>query len=94
MHNNDLDDDLSTIPNNYNDRRDDNPESDEEPVRWPSRNTMGKRPSKDSIMSTLGKQVAAMQLTPTQAQPLQSERRELYIVSEEEDERKPAPLAS
>jgi len=28
------------------------------------------------------------------AQPLDPERREVYIVSEEEDEREPAPLAS
>jgi len=55
---------------------------------------MGKRPSKDSFTSTLGKQVAATQLSPTLALPLQPERREVYIVSEEEDEREPAPLAS
>jgi hypothetical protein len=55
---------------------------------------MGKRPSKDSFTSTLGKRVAATQLTPTSAQPLHPERQEVYIVSEEEDEREPAPLAS
>jgi hypothetical protein len=90
----DLDDDLSTIPDNYNDRRDDNSESDDEPLRRPSRKAMGKRPSKDSFTSTLGKRVAATQLTPTSAQPLHPERREIYLVSEEEDERELAPLAS
>jgi len=55
---------------------------------------MGKRPSKDSFTSTLGKRVAATQSTPTSAQPLHSERREVYIVSEEVDEREPVPLAS
>jgi hypothetical protein len=55
---------------------------------------MGKRPLKDSFTSTLGKRVAATQLTPTSAQPLYPERREVYIVSEEEDEREPSPLAS
>jgi len=54
---------------------------------------MGKRPSKDSFTSTLGKQVAATQLTPALAQPLHPESREVYIVSEGEDEREPAPLA-
>ena len=94
IHDEDLDDDLSTIPDNYNDRRDDISESDDEPVRRPSRKAMGKRPSKDSFTSTLGKRVAATQLTPTSAQPLHPERREVYIVSEEEVEREPAPLAS
>jgi len=55
---------------------------------------MGKRPSEDSFTSTLGKRVAATQLTPTSAQHLHPERWEVYIVSEEEDERQPAPLAS
>ena len=94
IHDEDLDDDLSTIPDNYNDRQDDISESDDEPVRRPSRKAMGKRPSKDSFTSTLGKRVAAIQLSPTSAQPLHPERREVYIVLEEEDEREPAPLAS
>jgi len=55
---------------------------------------MGKQPSKDSFTSTLGKRVAATQLTPTSAQPLHPERQEVHIVTEEEDEREPAPLAS
>jgi len=55
---------------------------------------MGKRPSKDSFKSTLGTPVTATQLTPTSAQPLHPEHREVYIVSEEEDEHEPAPLAS
>ena len=55
---------------------------------------MGKRPSQDSFKSTPGKRVAATQLTPTSALPLHPECREVYIVSEEEDEREPAPLAS
>ena len=94
IHDEDLDDDLSTIPDNYNDRRDDISESDDEPVRRPSRKAMGKRPSKDSFTSTLGKRVAATQLTPTLAQPQHPERREVYIVLEGEDKREPAPLAS
>jgi len=55
---------------------------------------MGKQPSKDSFTSTLGKQVAATEFTPTSAQPLHSEHQKVYIVSEEEDECEPAPLAS
>src|SRR5882757_5608139 len=94
IHDEALDDDLSTIPDNYNDCQDDISESDDKPVRRPSRKAMGKRPSKDSFLSTLGKRVAATQLTPTSAQPLHPERREVYIVSEEEDEREPAPQAS
>jgi hypothetical protein len=94
IHNEDLDDDLRTIPDNYNHRQDDISESDDEPVRRPSRKAMGKRPSNDSFTATLGKHVTATQLTPTSAQPLHPERREVYIVSEEEDEREPAPLAS
>jgi len=82
------------IPDNYNDRRDDISESDDEPVRRPSRKALGKRPSKDFFTSTLGKRVAATQLTPTLVLPLHPERLEVYIVSEEEDEREPAPLAS
>jgi len=94
IHDEDLDDDLSAIPDNYNDHRDDISESDNEPVQRPSRKAMGKRPSKDSFRSTLGKRVAATQLTPTSAQPLHPERQEVYIVSEQEEEREPAPLAS
>ena len=55
---------------------------------------MGQRPSKDSVTSTLGKLVAATQLTPTLAKPLHPERREVHIVSEEEYEREPALLPS
>jgi len=94
IHDEDLDDNLSRIPDNPNDFRDDISESDDEPVQRPSKKAMGKRPSKDSFTSTLGKRVAATQLTPTLAQPPHPEHREVNIVSEEEDERKPAPLAS
>jgi len=94
IHDEDLDDDLSTIPDNYNDRQDDLSESDDEPVQRPSKKAMGKWPSKDSFTSTLGKRVAATQLTPTSAQPLYPEHQEVYIVSEEEHEREPALLAS
>jgi len=94
IHDEDLDDNLSTIPDNYNDYRDDISESNDKPVRRPSRKAMGKWPSKDSFTSTLGKRVAATQLTPMSAQPLHAERLEDYIVSEEDDEREPAPLAS
>ena len=90
----DLDDDLSTIPDNYNDRQDDNSESNDEPLSQPSRKAMGKLPSKDSFTSTLGKLVAATQLTPTSVQPLHPEHREIYLVLEEEDKRELALLAS
>jgi hypothetical protein len=73
IHDKDLDDYLSTIRNNYNDRRDDISESNDQPARRPSRNAMGKRPSKDSFTSTLGKQVAATELSLTSEQPLHSE---------------------
>jgi len=54
---------------------------------------MRKGPSKDSFMSTLGKRVAATQLTSTSAKPLHPEHREVSIASEEEeDEFDPAPL--
>jgi len=94
IHDEDLDDDVSTITDNYKDRQDDILASDDEPVQRPSRKAMGKRPSKDSFTSTLGIRVAATQLTPTSAQPLHPERRDVYIVSEEEDERESVPLAS
>jgi len=55
---------------------------------------MGKRRSNDSFTSTLGKRVTATQLTPTSAQRLHPEGWEVHLVSEEEDEREPAPLAS
>ncbi|KAF8534843.1 hypothetical protein BDD12DRAFT_809030 [Trichophaea hybrida] len=90
----DLDEDLSTIADNYNDCRDDNSASDDEPLRRPSRKAMGKRPSNDSFTSTLGKRVAATQSTSTSAQPLHPDRREIYLVLEEEDERELAMLAS
>ena len=55
---------------------------------------MGKWPSQDSFASTLRKRVAATHLTPTSVLPLHPARREVYIVSEEEDQNLPAPLAS
>jgi len=94
IHDEDLDDDLSTIPDNYYDHRDVNSESDDEPLRRPSRKAMGKWASQDSFTSTLGKHGVATYLTPTSVRPLHSESWEVYIVSEEEDEREPAPLAS
>jgi hypothetical protein len=45
-------------------------------------------------MSTLGTRVTATQIIPTSAQPVHSDFQEDYIVSEEEDEREPAPLTS
>jgi hypothetical protein len=59
IHDEDLDDDLGTIFNNYNDRRDDVSESDDESVWRPSREAMRKRLFKNSFMSPLGKRVAA-----------------------------------
>jgi len=55
---------------------------------------MGKRASKDSFTSTLGKRVAATQFTPISEQPQHPEHRDVYILSDDEDECKPAPLAS
>jgi len=94
IHDEDLDDDLSTITDNYNDSRDDISESDHEPVLQSSRKAICKRPSEYSFTSTLGQRVAAAQLTPISVQRLHPESREVYIVSEEEDECEPAPLAS
>ena len=94
IHHEDLDDDLSTIPDNYIDRRDDISESDDKPVQRPSRKAMGKRPSKDFFTSTLGKLVAATQLTLTSVQPLHPKCWEVHIVWKEEDECEPALLAS
>ena len=55
---------------------------------------MRKWPSDDSFTSTLDRQVAATQLTPTSAQPNHPERREVSIILEQEDECEPVPLAS
>ena len=74
------------IPDINNDLRDVNSESNDHSLWRPSRKELGKRPSEDSFTSTLGKWVAATQLTLTSAQPLQPERQVIYIVSEEEDE--------
>jgi len=52
---------------------------------------MGKWPSKDSFMSTLGKSVTATQLTSTSAQRVHPKHREVNIVWVEEDEPEPAP---
>jgi len=94
IHDEDLDYDLRTRVDNYNDHRDGISESDNEPVRRPSRKAIANRPSKDSFTAILGKRLSATQLTPMAARPLHPERQEVYIVSEEEDERQPAPLAS
>jgi len=45
-------------------------------------------------MSTLGKGVAATELTPVLARPQYPESWAVYIVSEEENQCEPAPLAS
>jgi hypothetical protein len=55
---------------------------------------MGNQLSKDSFTSILGKQVPATQLTPTSAQPLYPERREVYIVLQEDDQYDTEPLAA
>jgi len=94
IHNEDLDDDFIRISDNYNDRQDDNAESDDEPLQRPARKAMGKPPSKDSFMSTLGKRVAATQSTPAWEQPLHPESQEVFIVSEEVDDPERALLAS
>jgi len=81
------------MPTTYNDRLDDNSESDVEPLGLPFGTTMGMWPSKDSFTSTLGKWVTAPQLIPTSVQILHPEDWNVYIVSEEEDELEPVPLA-
>jgi len=90
----DLDDNLRMIPDNYNDGRDEYSKSHDQPLRWPYTNAMIKRPSKDSFSSTPGKHVLATQLTPTSALPLHPECREVYIIPEEENECNHAPLVS
>jgi len=85
IHDEDLDDDLHMTPNIYNDCQDQNSESDDKPLRQPSRNVIGTPPLNDSFMSTFGKQVRATQETCTSTIPLHPERREVNIVSEEED---------
>jgi len=94
IHNEDLDDDLRMIADNYNDHRHDNSESDNEPLPRLSSKAMVKWPSNNSFTSTLGHQVTATQFTPTSSQPLHPERGEIHILLEEEDERKPALLVS
>jgi hypothetical protein len=89
----DYDHNPSTIPDNDNDRGGNYSESDDEPLRQPSRKAMGKRPSKYSFISPLAKQATATQSSPTLSQPLHPEHREVIIVSEEEDECEPVPLA-
>ena len=73
----DLDDNLSTIPNNYNDRRDDHSKSHDEPLQRPSKTAIGKRRSKVSFTSTLGNRLFRTQLTVTSAQPQPPEDREI-----------------
>jgi len=94
IHDEDLDDNLGTILDNYNDSRDHNSKSDNKPLRQPSWKVMGKQPPNYSFKSTLGGRVVATQLPISSALPLHRERQEVNIVSEEEDERVPAPLAS
>jgi len=94
MRNENLDDELSTIQDNDNDRRDAMPESEDKPRGRLSRRAMGKRPSKDSFTSTLGKCVVATKFSCTSAQPLHPECWEICMVWDEEDEREPAPLVS
>jgi len=62
--NEDLDDNLRTIHDDYNDHQDDNSESDDKPLRRPSTNAMGKRLSHESFTSTLGELVTATQSSP------------------------------
>jgi len=94
IYNKNLNDNLSWKPNNYNDHRDDYSESDHEPLWPPSGKAMGKQLSKYSFTSIVGKQVTATELTPTLVRLLCPECCEVYLVSEEEDEREPAPLPS
>jgi len=90
----DLNDDQSTIPDDYNACWDDSSKFDSELLSWPSRNPTGKWPSKDLITSTLGMRVSATQCTSTLVPPPNPEHREVCLVSEEEYERQPAPLAA
>jgi hypothetical protein len=55
---------------------------------------MGQQPLKDCFAPRLAKQVMATQITSTLTQSLYPKRREVNIVSEEEDNPKPALLAS
>ena len=94
FHNEDLHDYLSTIPDNYHDRQDDNSASDNEPLQRPSTKAMGRQPSKDSFPSRLGKHVTATQFTATSVWPLHPQHWMVNILSEEEDEREPTPPPS
>ena len=78
----DLDDDITTIPDNSNDHWDDNSESDNEPSQRLSRSAMCKRRSRDPFMSRLGNWVAATQSPHTLAQHLYCEHHEVDCVSE------------
>lgn len=62
--------DLSPLPENLNDRRDQYSVSDAKVFVQPFMKAMGKRPSDDSFPSTLGKRAAATQLTLPLARPL------------------------
>jgi predicted HNH restriction endonuclease len=55
---------------------------------------MGKQPSKDTVMSILGICFMTSQSTPSLAQPIDSECWEVETVWKEEDQHKPALLAS
>jgi len=94
IHQRNLDDDLSTISDNYNYSGDDNASSDDEPNWRTFRNAILKRPSKDSFKSILGQQVAATHVTPSSVHSLHPEHQAVYLVSEEKDEREPALLES
>jgi len=89
-----MNDNLSTIPCNFNGHQDESSESDDKPLQWQSRKAMGKRPSNDSNTSTHGQWAATTQLTSTSAQPLFPECQEVSLVSEEEDEWGPVLLPS
>ena len=72
----------------------DNSESNNEPLWRPSKTAMGKRPSKDSYTSTLGKRVAVTPLTLMSAQSLHPEGQKVNAFFGEEDELESAPVVS
>ena len=94
IHDNDHNDDIRTIPDNFHDCREDYSESDDEPLRRPFRNAVDMHSSNDPFTSPRVKQVVATQVTHTLALSLHRGCQEVSIVPWEEDECEPTMLAS
>jgi len=73
---------------------DDNSESDDQPLWWPSMKAMGKQLSYGPFPWMLGKQVMATQLTPIWVESLHREQYEVYDILQGEVEWQHVPQAS